>query len=262
MKQLVSPRADVCVVFFSDGVTRMSLHEPVSFVRDYLSPYLDFEAVKDKVAVHVPCTSKQAGLTADFVELAGRCATEVVDSGEGGGGVIIGRGPGGGGVAGMETLVQGKLQGPRGTSGAALRYHNLVLLAHVVLWLSSVAYRCFSTRTKDECWGREKLGQGGNLGERGGWEGGWGRRHGGTWWMSWESLWIVGDGRGRCRVGEGWGLVVRVSHLVSSALRWCCPNVADPATAVTADAAAAAVTLHDMSSQKLPSARTSSCHPS
>ena len=91
--------SDVSVVrLCANGVTRVSLHEPVSFVRDYLSPYLDFKAAKDKVAVHVPCTSKQAGLTADFVELAGRCATEVVDSGEEEGGTLGGEGAGGWGV--------------------------------------------------------------------------------------------------------------------------------------------------------------------
>lgn len=60
------------------------MYEPVTFMALFLAPYLEFEKQKGHVAVHVPCTSKQAGLTDRFVDLAQRCSQEVSLTGEAG----------------------------------------------------------------------------------------------------------------------------------------------------------------------------------
>jgi D-lactate dehydrogenase len=61
---------------------KFSMFEPVTFMKLFLAPYLDFEQKKGHVALHVPCTSKQAGLTDNFVQLAERCSKEVSLTGE------------------------------------------------------------------------------------------------------------------------------------------------------------------------------------
>lgn len=58
------------------------MYEPVNFMTLFFAPYLEFEPKKDHVAVHVPCTSKQAGLTDKFVQLAQRCSEQVSLTGE------------------------------------------------------------------------------------------------------------------------------------------------------------------------------------
>jgi D-lactate dehydrogenase len=65
----------------SDPSLRFSLYEPVEFVRHFLLDKLDFEPVRETVAVHVPCSSKKMGIEDSFVKLAGLCAKEVVPSG-------------------------------------------------------------------------------------------------------------------------------------------------------------------------------------
>lgn len=59
------------------------MYEPVKFMQLFLAPYLEFEQRKGHVALHVPCTSKQAGLTDNFVQLASRCSKEVSLTGGG-----------------------------------------------------------------------------------------------------------------------------------------------------------------------------------
>jgi D-lactate dehydrogenase len=61
----------------------------VGFTLKYLAPYLDFSKVKDAVAIHIPCTSKQAGIEGDFIRLAEMCAEDVTPTGEGRGGVLV-----------------------------------------------------------------------------------------------------------------------------------------------------------------------------
>lgn len=61
---------------------RFSMYEPVTFMKLFLAPYLEFEQKKDHVALHVPCTSKQAGLTDNFVQLAQNCSKQVSLTGE------------------------------------------------------------------------------------------------------------------------------------------------------------------------------------
>jgi hypothetical protein len=53
------------------------MYEPVSFMKLFFEPCLEFEQKKEHVALHVPCTSKQAGLTDNFVSLAERCSKQV-----------------------------------------------------------------------------------------------------------------------------------------------------------------------------------------
>ncbi len=63
------------------GPLKFALYEPAGFVRHFLEDKLDFEPVRDKIAVHVPCSSKKMGATSDVERLAGRAAKEVVPSG-------------------------------------------------------------------------------------------------------------------------------------------------------------------------------------
>lgn len=63
------------------GPLKFALYEPAGFVRHFLEPRLDFTPVRDSVAVHVPCSSKKMGVTADVERLAGRAARTVVPSG-------------------------------------------------------------------------------------------------------------------------------------------------------------------------------------
>ena len=60
---------------------RFSLYEPTQFTTTFLADKLEFEKVKDSVAVHVPCSSKKMGIEAKFLQLAERCADKVVPSG-------------------------------------------------------------------------------------------------------------------------------------------------------------------------------------
>lgn len=58
-----------------------ALYEPVEFIRHFLVDKLEFNKVRDTVAVHVPCSSKKMGIDESFATLAGLCANEVVPSG-------------------------------------------------------------------------------------------------------------------------------------------------------------------------------------
>ncbi|WIA33444.1 hypothetical protein OEZ86_006576 [Tetradesmus obliquus] len=61
---------------------KFSLYEPVAFTSLFLAPGLDFEKLPRSVALHVPCTSKQApGLADKFVALAEQCAESVTPTG-------------------------------------------------------------------------------------------------------------------------------------------------------------------------------------
>lgn len=62
-------------------MSRFSLYEPVEFIKLFLADKLDFRKVKEKVAIHVPCSSKKMGVSDAFTQLATMCAEEVVPSG-------------------------------------------------------------------------------------------------------------------------------------------------------------------------------------
>lgn len=60
---------------------RFSLYEPAEFIKVFLLDKLDFKKVKQSVAVHVPCSSKKAGISNTLTQLASLCAEEVVPTG-------------------------------------------------------------------------------------------------------------------------------------------------------------------------------------
>eukprot|EP00775_Hariotina_reticulata_P013456 gene13456-13582_t len=61
---------------------KFSLYEPVSFTTLFLAPVLNFHKRPGHVALHVPCTSKQAaGLAEKFVELAEMCVDKATPTG-------------------------------------------------------------------------------------------------------------------------------------------------------------------------------------
>lgn len=64
----------------NDPSLRFSLYEPVEFIRHFLLDKLEFNKVKDSVAIHVPCSSKKMGIEDSFMKVASMCADEVVPS--------------------------------------------------------------------------------------------------------------------------------------------------------------------------------------
>ena len=64
----------------SDPALRFSLYEPVEFISHFLADKLEFNKVRDSVAVHVPCSSKKMGIEESFMKVASMCANEVVPS--------------------------------------------------------------------------------------------------------------------------------------------------------------------------------------
>jgi D-lactate dehydrogenase len=65
----------------STPALRFALYEPVEFISHFLVDRLEWQQVKDTVAVHVPCSSKKMGIDAAFMNLAQRCARTVQPSG-------------------------------------------------------------------------------------------------------------------------------------------------------------------------------------
>lgn len=83
----------------TDSKLQFSLYEPVEFIRLFLADKLEFKKVltlfifnlkplinlnlkvKESVAVHIPCSSKKMGIEKSFIDLAGKCAKEVIPSG-------------------------------------------------------------------------------------------------------------------------------------------------------------------------------------
>ncbi|KFM26260.1 Glycolate oxidase subunit GlcD [Auxenochlorella protothecoides] len=59
---------------------RFALYEPVEFISTFLTDKLEWEQVREKVAIHVPCSSKQMGVSSHFAKVASKCAGSVVDS--------------------------------------------------------------------------------------------------------------------------------------------------------------------------------------
>lgn len=65
----------------TDSKLRFSLYEPVTFFKLFMMDKLEFKKVRDTVAVHIPCSSKKMGIERNMLELARKCAHEVVPSG-------------------------------------------------------------------------------------------------------------------------------------------------------------------------------------
>jgi hypothetical protein len=65
--QLVVPNiAQVCY----KCCRRFALYEPVEFIRHFLLDKLEFNKVRESVAVHVPCSSKKMGIEESFMKVS------------------------------------------------------------------------------------------------------------------------------------------------------------------------------------------------
>jgi D-lactate dehydrogenase len=64
----------------SDPALRFSLYEPVEFIRHFLLDKLEFQRVRDSIAVHIPCSSKKMGIEESFMKVASMCAGNVVNT--------------------------------------------------------------------------------------------------------------------------------------------------------------------------------------
>ena len=53
----------------------------MDFINRFLADRLEFSQVRDEVAVHVPCSSKKMHIEDSFMQLAGKCAKEVHQTG-------------------------------------------------------------------------------------------------------------------------------------------------------------------------------------
>ncbi|KAK9843234.1 hypothetical protein WJX74_009043 [Apatococcus lobatus] len=60
---------------------KFSLYEPVEFIKGFLMDKLEWNKVRDNVAIHVPCSSKKMGIEQAFEEIASKCSHEVTHSG-------------------------------------------------------------------------------------------------------------------------------------------------------------------------------------
>lgn len=58
--------------------SRLKLYEPVEFVLEHLASGLDFTKLDRRIALHITCTARKMNLDAKFMDLAGRCAAEVI----------------------------------------------------------------------------------------------------------------------------------------------------------------------------------------
>jgi len=57
--------------------SKLEFIEPVQFISKYLSDRLSWNKSKMEILVHVPCTSKRAGISKSFIEVAKKCANVV-----------------------------------------------------------------------------------------------------------------------------------------------------------------------------------------
>lgn len=61
-----------------DVFKKLKIYEPVEFILTFLKDRLDFHQVNRRIAIHVTCSTREMGLTQQFLELAQMCATEVL----------------------------------------------------------------------------------------------------------------------------------------------------------------------------------------
>lgn len=61
-----------------DVDTRLSLHDPVRFIREHLLERLAFQPIDTPVAVHVTCSTQHLGEADALIAIARRCSTQVV----------------------------------------------------------------------------------------------------------------------------------------------------------------------------------------
>jgi D-lactate dehydrogenase len=62
---------------FASPELQFAMYEPLQFIDVFLHDKLEFEQVKDDVAVHVPCSSKKMKVEGCFVSVAEKCAKNV-----------------------------------------------------------------------------------------------------------------------------------------------------------------------------------------
>ncbi|MDE6266174.1 MAG: FAD-binding oxidoreductase [Muribaculaceae bacterium] len=67
-----------CLHRMRDHIKSMRLYEPAEFISDYLSEHLKFTRLDRSVAVHVTCSSRLMGVGPKIIDLARRCAREVL----------------------------------------------------------------------------------------------------------------------------------------------------------------------------------------
>ena len=65
----------------SNPALRFSLYEPAEFISNHLVDKLEWNKVREHVAIHVPCSSKKLGVENTFAKIAGLCAEQVTPSG-------------------------------------------------------------------------------------------------------------------------------------------------------------------------------------
>ena len=65
----------------SNPALRFALYEPTEFISNHLVDKLEWNQVRDHVAIHVPCSSKKLGVENTFAKIAGMCAKDVTPSG-------------------------------------------------------------------------------------------------------------------------------------------------------------------------------------
>lgn len=68
-----------CLMQMRDKLdSRLRLYEQVEFIHDFVLPRLTFTSKKERIALHVTCSTTKMGLADKFIALAQACAREVV----------------------------------------------------------------------------------------------------------------------------------------------------------------------------------------
>ena len=67
-----------CLHRMRDHIKSMRLFEPAEFISDFLTEGLEFRKLDRRVAVHVTCSSRLMGVGPKIIDLARRCAREVL----------------------------------------------------------------------------------------------------------------------------------------------------------------------------------------
>lgn len=64
-----SPCAQTVKANLTNNCLNFALYEPVEFISTFLTNKLEWTKVRDQVAVHVPCSSKQMGISPHFAKV-------------------------------------------------------------------------------------------------------------------------------------------------------------------------------------------------
>ena len=66
-----------CLHRMKKVIKRMKLYEPAEFIQKFVADKLDFHPIDRKVALHLTCSTREMGVSADLIALAKRCSTNV-----------------------------------------------------------------------------------------------------------------------------------------------------------------------------------------